>query len=314
MATALLAMICIACMPLLRPASEAASLPIKRTVDRSVLAELADRVAQRPEAFGIDDATMGSLDLLWPADLAADRDGRQREVPAVLVEVVHPAPGEGVNENGEPPSDRWLVLRADGEVLVRWCMVGTRSEPTRSRRTVCGGARAGRDRLASNRRVGMTLIETLVALAITSALATAVFAWTTTAARVARAASERASRETTVAAILRGIQDDLLCRDADSGSRGVGRRPMTLDGGHLTIRTRAGSPDRRGPVTRRYRLDANDRTLSVEETVVDGGTTRATLARSVDRFEVALATKGDELVVTVAIDGGEPVTRRYVVP
>lgn len=308
-ATALLAMVCVACMPLLRSAADATSFASGPRPDRGMLARLADRVAAAPIKFGIDDGTAGEVAILWPEDLRGDPAGHQRDLSDATVTVIHPAPGEGIGETGEAPLARWLVLRADGETLTRWCTVARRSEVRRQRRR---GRQA--QRFSSRpRRAGLTLIETLVALAITSALATAVFAWTATAARVAHASVERASREATVAAVLRGIQDDLLCRDSDAGSRGVGRRPVSLEGGAIVIRTRAGSPERRGQTLRRYRFDANAGTLEVEESGIERGapTARSTLARSVNRFEVSLSEKGEELVVTIAIGGGEPVERRF---
>lgn len=310
-ATALLAMVCVACMPLLRSAADATSFASGPRPDRGILARLADRVASAPETFGIDESTTGEIAVLWPEDLRADPAGHQLDLPDATVTVIHPAPGEGIGETGDAPLARWLVLRADGETLTRWCMVARRSVDRQKRRQGRQARRVGPRR----RHAGMTLIETLVALAITSVLATAVFAWTATAARVAHASVERGSREATVAAVLRGIQDDLLCRDSDAGSRGVGRRPVSLDGGSLVVRTRAGSPERRGPTVRRYRLDADTGTLEVEESGIERGSpaARSTLARSVTRFEFSLSERGEELVVTIAIGSGEPVQRRFQV-
>jgi type II secretory pathway component PulJ len=311
-ATALLALICVACMPLLRAAADATSFAGGPRADRVLLARLADRVALAPSEFGIDEGVTGEIAVLWPEELRADAEGRPIEVPEVLLTVIGPSPGEGVGPDGEAPLARWLVLRADGETLTRWCTVPRRTDAVRQRRMALGR----RTRITRRpTRIGMTLVETLVALAITSALATALFAWTATAARVAHASVERASREATVEAVLRGIQDDLLCRDSDAGTRGVGRRPVSLDGGSLVIRTRAGSPERRGPIVRRYRFDASGGTLDVEETAIgrSAAVTRSTLARAVDRFDVALSEKGEELTVTIALGGGDPVVRRFQV-
>ena len=165
--------------------------------------------------------------------------------------------------------------------------------------------------------MGMTLIETLVAIAITSALATAVFAWTSTAARVAHAVSGRASSDATIEAVFRAISDDLLCRDTEPNARGAGRRPVVVEGDRLTVRTRSGSPGARGPVVRMYSHlpSGNARgELRVADTRPDGAVVESVLARDVTRWGLALDEKGETLTVELALGEMAPIVRRFPVP
>lgn len=319
-ATALLAIVASACMPLLRAAAQAGDLGSGRPtegsrIDRTLVAALAERVALRPAAFGIDAATSGRLPVAWPEDI---RQGSPDMAawPEAEVEVLVP---DKAGPDAEPEvgraEDRWIILRSGGESVARWCPVpgrtgGSRRRPRRGRGGRVGAVR--RTGSCARGHAGMTLVETLVAIAITAALATAVFGWTTTAARVAHAVSSRASSEATVEAVLRAISDDLLCRDMEPSSRAAGRRPAMVSGASLTIRTRSGSPGARGPVLRRYAADDLAHELRVTDTRPDGSQAEAVLARDVSRWRVSLGERGDTLEVEIAVGDAAPVARSFV--
>jgi prepilin-type N-terminal cleavage/methylation domain-containing protein len=332
-ATALLAIVAAACMPLLRAAAGGSDLSDGRPsgggrMDRSLLVALAERVARKPSAFGIDGSTSGSLAVAWPEDVKAEAPN-VGEWPDVEVDVLRPDPvTEDDMKSGAQTEDRWIVVRAGGESVARWCAVpraanGSGRRPRRAARK--------RMRLASVTRIraeprrGMTLVETLVAIAITSALATAVFAWTTTAARVAHEVSARASRDATAEAVLRSISDDLLSRDVEPTNRAAGRRPVIVEGGVLTVRTRsslAGGSNgpagnaaaSSGPVVRRYGITEGTGELRVQDTRPDGSQGESVLARDVTLWRVSLDARGESLEVEIAVSDGAPLSRRFTVP
>lgn len=320
-ATALLAVVAAACMPLLRSVAEGADFGGAHDesgvrIDRSLVVLLAERVSQKPSAFGIDATTSGELAVSWPEDIRI-QSPETVEWPGARIEVLLP---DATSSDADPSKvsveERWIVLRSGGEAVARWCSVPARAA-TGGRRP----RRVGRNRHVTHRRSrprpGMTLIETLVAIAITSALATAVFAWTSTAARVAHAVSSRASSDATVEAVFRAISDDLLCRDTEPNARGAGRRQVIVEGDRLTVRTRSGSPGARGPVVRRYSHlpSGNARgELRVTDTRPDGAVIESVLARDVTRWSLALDEKGETLSVELALGETAPIARRFLVP
>lgn len=320
-ATALLAVVAAACMPPLRSAAEGADLGRAHDetggrVDRSLVVLLADRVAQQPSAFGIDATTTGEVAVSWPEDIRAQSPDTVEWPEARLGVLLPDTTSSDAGPSRPPVEERWIVVRSGGEAVARWCSVPARA-------TVGGRRprRVRRDRHVTHRRSrprpGMTLIETLVAIAITSAIATAVFAWTSTAARVAHAVSSRASSDATVEAVFRAISDDLLCRDTEPNARGAGRRPVIVEGDRLTVRTRSGSPGARGPVVRRYshlpRGNARGE-LRVTDTRPDGNVVESVLARDVTRWGLALDEKGETLTVELALGETAPIARRFFVP
>jgi prepilin-type N-terminal cleavage/methylation domain-containing protein len=321
-ATALLAIVAAACMPLLRAASEGSDLSHRTSagaagVDRSLLVALAERVAQQPLAFGIDGSASGKLAVAWPEDL------RQSAATGAAwldleVEILRPEVNAVEEVRGAARmEDRWIILRSGGESIARWCSVPRRSNgpshrPRRVRRRRATVVRNEGSR--ARIRSGMTLVETLVAIAITSALATAVFAWTTTAARVASEVSTRASRDATAEAIFRTISDDVLCRDMEATNRAAGRRPVIVSGANLTIRTRSASPDSRGPVVRRYVADEATGELRVFDTHPDGSQRDTILARDVTHWRVSLDERGERLDVELGVGSAASLTRSFAVP
>jgi prepilin-type N-terminal cleavage/methylation domain-containing protein len=95
-ATALLAIVAAACMPLLRAAAGGSDLSDGRAsggvrMDRALLVALAERVARKPSAFGIDGSTSGSLPVAWPEDVKAEAPNVS-EWPEVEVDVLRPDP------------------------------------------------------------------------------------------------------------------------------------------------------------------------------------------------------------------------------
>lgn len=326
-ATALLAMIAAACMPLVRAAADAtARRADERSPDtRLALALLADQVAVAPDAFGIDATTLGVVPIEWPEEMLRDERWSDATREGVTAEVIAAWDDGPSADEVTTSTERWILVRSGAEVAPRWCLVPTdRARADRPRVTPRRRRTTGRTPLRSRTRRGLTLLEVLVALAIVSSLALAVFTWVSSVARAAQAASSRASRDATIAGILRSIQDDLACRDFGAARDDPERRVVSVDAGTLIVRTRApsseigspemGSSEIRGPIRRAYHYEQSDRMVVLRETTDDGVERRSILARRVDVFEVILAERGDQFVLSVAIDDGPVARRRFLVP
>ncbi|MFO0826733.1 MAG: prepilin-type N-terminal cleavage/methylation domain-containing protein [Phycisphaerales bacterium] len=315
-ATALMALIAAACMPLLRAPRGAPAAPPGD--DLVVLVEaLADRAAHAPGAFSVDLDSASTTALAWPEDLRREADALGVALPAASASVELP-------EDDGAVRDRWIVVRCGDATALRWALAPERKSERSKRLGGRKGSAQLRKRRPGRRRRGMTLVETVVAVAITALLATAVAAWTVGAARFAASSSSRESADSALDAIGRLLDDDLASIDADArAARRPGDDRVRVEDGELVVRTRSSLPDRAGPVTRRYEFDPAARSLVVRDALPDGSSRTATVARDVARWEAAIGSSEESrvrrgaaprrLAVTVAVGGSPAVTFRRTI-
>ncbi len=317
-ATALLAIVAAACLPILSAASRMTDDPA-RTIDPGSLGELADRIAASPVSFGVVENHV-AYTIEWPEDLAHD-------APQVNAIVYTNAALEPPRADGgqAAPEERWLSLTCGARASVRWL------PPPESSRRTSRSPRYGtrrRPRSAVSVRRGLTLVETLVALAVTALLAVTVVSWTVgstqTAAKLERAARAGTSTES----VLRLLSHELACGDFELPRRGSspdGPRSerVRIEGSSLIIQGRR--PDRLGDAVRRYMLDSRARVLIAIDEPADSARTgsanpvRHQVAEGVKEFTVREegtrnGRKPHVLVVTVGLDEGNSVTRRLAIP
>ena len=177
---------------------------------------------------------------------------------------------------------------------------------------------------------GMTLVETLAALAITALLALAVVGWTVTSVRIAAGAERRVRADAAAESTIRLIREDLLTGDFAPPERARGARSddepprVRASDGLLSISGRRPSAGR-GETVRRYMLDARTRSLVAMDLAPGQDAQRPrpqdpVVARDVAEFRVREERADDRrkapaaIVVTVRIEGGDAVTRRIPVP
>ena len=317
-ATALLAVIAAACMPLLRAPQRTAAMHADDELAR-LADELAERAAKHPESFSIDLEAAATFSLAWPKDLQQEADESKTVLPNASATVLMPD-GAGVAR------DRWISVRCGDATSIRWALAPEKKKGEKK------NMRRGLRRAPVKRRPGMTLIETVVALAVTAFLASAVAAWTTSAARFAATAASRESSGSAQEAIMRLIDDDLASVDIDAiqesrGGRAAGGERedrVRVDDGALVLRTRSSLPDREGPVARRYEHDGIAMTLAARDALPDGATRMTVLAHDVTKWEVKLETQAADrrdrsreaqrvLTVTIAVGASPPTTIRRIV-
>jgi hypothetical protein len=131
----------------------------------------------------------------------------------------------------------------------------------------------------------MTLIETLLALALLGIVVAAATSWTTGAARASSAAAELARWEMAARETLRLIADDLACGDFDGREERV-----RIDGPRLIVQTR----DEAGPAAHTYSLEDATLMLSRAESRV-----ASVLLDEVDDFTLTLDEETRVLTVTL---------------
>ena len=320
-AAAILAATVAACVPLLRLAGAGPAGSAAPAVDAALLGELADRIAADPEGHGLTPRTGTEMAVPWPDDLASSAD---RPLPDASVEPLAPTRLSSTDPE-DARSERWLVVRAGGEVVHRW----TRLRPEAGRQPRRGNRRR-RTRGPARPRRGLTLVEAVLSLAVLSVLAAAAFSFAAAAARIAREASAREAADRGREAVLRLLAEDLGSLDAPrTEARGAPPR-VRLEGDALVVRTRASLPGTGGPVERRYVSDRARRTLLAQDRPLGGGgsapaSAPRTIATGVTEWSVAVEDRaaggarrgprgGDApiaVAVTIAIDGAPPITRRF---
>lgn len=324
-ATMLLAVLAVACVPMLRASAESSHDPA-RAIDPGALGELADRVSVKPAEYGLAEDGPPVV-VAWPEDLAhgaSDATAAMHRVPAREEEPSRTANAPGISggSGGSEGSGggAWIVVECGPRSAVRW--IAPEALPARSTRPAPRprwGRAARRSRAV--RRRGITLVETLVALAVTSMLAVAVVGWTVGSVQHAAGATRSARDAAAAEGIVRLLREELASGDEPKAGResANGRREprVSVEGGALVVRGRR-DPD--APV-RTYRLD----TRRQELVAVDGvrgarAGSESTVATRVSEFalrEVAVGRGRDTrrvLVVDVAVGEGDRLERRIPIP
>lgn len=115
-------------------------------------------------------------------------------------------------------------------------------------------------------RRSMTLLETVLALALLGGLAVASVAWTTSAVSSSRRLGDRANWESAAQATLRLIERDLATGDAPARTTDRSGRPTWLQTDKDSLRIRVRTPPYTGDehVTYRFDPDRNSLIRSVE--------------------------------------------------
>jgi type II secretory pathway pseudopilin PulG len=342
-ATALLAVVAAATLPILTGAARAAGAlaageGARTSVDDAArVRAAADQVAADPRLLMQVDAVDageagGAMSFDEPAapvefpssgELRVplrDADGRVLEEVSVRFEVlamtarddsarVDPAANPAVDSSVEaaPAAEliRWVAFRLGDATCVR------RVAAKRGRRRARVRAHARRVRPAH----GLTLVETLVAIAITSMLSVAVFAWSSMAVRVSDGVGARASADATARAVLRAVEVDLASfdrpLDPQSAALPAIERVRAAGEGVLVLATRSSAGELRGAVERTYRLEPGARVLATEDVAAGGARVRRVLATDVTLWTAAVDRQRGEVTVSIAIANGTEVVGRF---
>ena len=337
-ATALLAVVAVATMPVLSASVRAsgtgpggsredAGVQSIAAAHRALLARCADLVEAAPERFGIDPDAAGPrvLDPALFAEVPASvravwstggEAGAEAELSVELLRAASrprplPAAWEGDTAIEGEPSDvpavvpaavlasteiRWAMFRLGDATCVRRLELRRRAP----RRRAARGGRAAR---------GLTLVETLLAIAVTSMLSVALYSWSTAAVRASAGVERRAAAIATATAVLKMVETDLAVADADGPGRarasgdGSDRRVLVAEDGRLVIDTRSSLEGSRGRVRRQYALDAATGVLWLEDATADGAGVRRPMAERVARWRAWIGGDREELVVELVLDG-----------
>jgi type II secretory pathway component PulJ len=326
-ATALLAVVAVATMPVLSASVRAsgtgpggsredAGVQSIAAAHRALLARCADLVEAAPERFGIDPDAAGprildqglfaELPASTRASWSAGGDGGALTVEllnAVSLRLGDDAGGASAAAAGDDPSPmqaageiRWAMFRLGDATCVRRLELRRRAP----RRRAARGGRAAR---------GLTLVETLLAIAVTSMLSVALYSWSTAAVRASAGVERRAAAIATATAVLQMVETDLAVADADGPGRarasgdGSDRRVLVAEDGRLVIDTRSSLEGSRGRVRRQYALDAATGVLWLEDATADGAGVRRPMAERVARWRARIGGDREELVVELELDG-----------
>jgi type II secretory pathway pseudopilin PulG len=339
-ATALLAVVAAATLPILTGAARAAGALAAgegaRTIadDAARVRAAADQVAADPRLLTQGDAgeaggAMSFDEPAAPVELPSsgelrvplrDAEGRVLEEVSVRFEVlamtardesarVEPAVDPAVDSSVEaaPAAEiiRWVAFRLGDATCVRRIAI------KRGRRRARVRAHARRVRPAH----GLTLVETLVAIAITSLLSVAVFAWSSMAVRVSDGVGARASADATARAVLRAVEVDLASfdrpLDPQSAALPAIERVRAAGEGVLVLATRSSAGELRGAVERTYRLEPGARVLATEDVAAGGARVRRVLATDVTLWTAAVDRQRGEVTVSIAIANGTEVVGRF---
>jgi type II secretory pathway pseudopilin PulG len=343
-ATALLAIVAAATLPILTGAARAARASTTGETarhgadDAARVRAAADQVAADPRLLPQGDAVeaVGAMSLDEPAapveppssgELRVplrDADGRVLEEVSVRFEVlamttrderarveapIDPAIDPAIDSSIEaaPAAEviRWVAFRLGDATCVRRVAI------KRRRRRPCVRTNARRVRSAR----GLTLVETLVAIAITSMLSVAVFAWSSMAVRVSDGVGARASADATARAVLRAVEVDLASfdrpLDAQAAVLPAIERVRSAGDGLLVLATRSSAGEIRGAVERSYRLELGAGVLATEDVASDGARVRRVLATDVTLWTAALDRQRGEVTVSIAIANGPEVVGRF---
>lgn len=159
---------------------------------------------------------------------------------------------------------------------------------------------------------GLTMIETLLAIALLTLVVSAAATWTAMAGRLATAAAKPAQEQAAVDAVFRLIQNDLVTGDFDVERRtGSEAHPLVprvraVDG-VLELRTRAGA-------VHRYQFDRNDRVLRRESSQSGVRTLLrdvTDMRLSIDEIAGVLDVAIDIQMKSEHVDGGQKSTQTY---
>lgn len=161
----------------------------------------------------------------------------------------------------------------------------------------------------------LTMVETLVALALLSALLMAVASWTQVTARATTAHEAPLRWRAGADAVLALIEDDLACGDFEK-EKDRSRNPrVTAAAGSLSIRTRtsdSGSPP--GPTTRVYRYERSERRLDVQQADAEVQNAVRPLLDAVADWQCVVNEKDGLVEVTIVAEDGATLTRRWSLP
>jgi len=341
-ATALLAIVAAATLPILTGAARAARASTTGETarhgadDAARVRAAADQVAADPRLLPQGDAVeaVGAMSLDEPAapveppssgELRVplrDADGRVLEEVSVRFEVlamttrderarveapIDPAIDPAIDSSSEaaPAAEviRWVAFRLGDATCVRRIAIKRRRPRVRTNARRVRSAR------------GLTLVETLVAIAITSMLSVAVFAWSSMAVRVSDGVGARASADATARAVLRAVEVDLASfdrpLDAQAAVLPAIERVRSAGDGLLVLATRSSAGEIRGAVERSYRLEPGAGVLATEDVASDGARVRRVLATDVTLWTAALDRQRGEVTVSIAIANGPEVVGRF---
>jgi type II secretory pathway pseudopilin PulG len=331
-ATALLAVVAAATLPILTGAARAAGALAAgegaRTSadDAARVRAAADQVAADPRLLTQGDAgeaggAMSFDEPAAPVELPSsgelrvplrDADGRVLEEVSVRFEVL------AMTARDESARVDPAAEAAPAAELIRWVAFRLGDATCVRRIAIKRGRRRARVR-AHARRVrpahGLTLVETLVAIAITSMLSVAVFAWSSMAVRVSDGVGARASADATARAVLRAVEVDLASfdrpLDPQSAALPAIERVRAAGEGVLVLATRSSAGELRGAVERTYRLEPGARVLATEDVAAGGARVRRVLATDVTLWTAAVDRQRGEVTVSIAIANGTEVVGRF---
>ena len=117
-ATAILAMVSIACLPLLQQGLAHLAVPPPANFELDELSEAADRFLTDPTSFGITDVgeliKQGDAVFSWPhpKDAAQDVGASIEPRPPILVRCLLP--------NDPKANHAWAIFECDGQSVARW--------------------------------------------------------------------------------------------------------------------------------------------------------------------------------------------------
>jgi type II secretory pathway pseudopilin PulG len=331
-ATALLAVVAAATLPILTGAARAAGALAAgegaRTIadDAARVRAAADQVAADPRLLTQGDAgeaggAMSFDEPAAPVELPSsgelrvplrDAEGRVLEEVSVRFEVL------AMTARDESARVDPAAEAAPAAELIRWVAFRLGDATCVRRIAIKRGRRRARVR-AHARRVrpahGLTLVETLVAIAITSMLSVAVFAWSSMAVRVSDGVGARASADATARAVLRAVEVDLASfdrpLDPQSAALPAIERVRAAGEGVLVLATRSSAGELRGAVERTYRLEPGARVLATEDVAAGGARVRRVLATDVTLWTAAVDRQRGEVTVSIAIANGTEVVGRF---
>lgn len=164
----------------------------------------------------------------------------------------------------------------------------------------------------------LTMVETLVALALLSALLMALAAWTQVTARATTEQEAPLRWLAGAEAVLALIEDDLACGDfpRKPRRREEQREPrVTAAEGSLTIRTRTSDPGAApGPSTHVYRHERSESRLDVQQTDAQRQNSVRPLLDGVAAWQCVVNEKEKTVEVTIVGEDAATLTRRWSLP
>lgn len=357
-ATALLAVVAAATLPILTGAARAAGA-LATGEDARTSADDAARVRAAADQVAADPRLLTQVDAVEaggamsfdepaaPVELPSsgelrvplrDADGRVLEEVSVRFEVlamttrdesarVKPVIDPAVDSAVDPAVEaapaaeiiRWVAFRLGDATAVRRIAIKRGRRRARVRSQDQDHAQAQAHPRAHARRFGpargLTLVETLLAIAITSMLSVAVFAWSSMAVRVSDGVGARASADAVARAVLRAVEVDLASYDRPLDPQAAVvpaiERVRAAGEGVLVLATRSSAGELRGAVERTYRLEPGARVLASDDVAADGARVRRVLATNVTAWTAALDRQRGEVTVSIAIANGPEIVGRF---